>query len=59
MSSDERSPERSERPVQYEFKVIVHAPENAWPTEVRDDIKRGVEVLPNLRVMSVEQVRDY
>jgi len=67
MSSDERSPERSERLVQYEFKVIVRVSENAWPEELRAWIGERIDHAniwtsganqELVRVQSVERVHD-
>lgn len=50
----------SESLVQYEFKVIVQASEESWPSDVREDVKRTLDAFARkVEVMSVEQVRDY
>jgi len=48
----------AERQVQYEFKVIVRVPEDAWPHEVRDSIWDMFEDFWLAEVVSVEQIRD-
>jgi len=52
----------NERMVQYEFKVIVQASEDAWPQEIRDEISNVISThsfLPILKVVSVERISDY
>lgn len=51
----------SKRLVQYEFKVILQADEEAWPHEIRDELYEVVYAFssaPILKVISVEQIKD-
>lgn len=52
----------SKRLVQYEFKIILRADEEAWPHELRHQVQQVLETMasePILKIVSVERIEDY